>query len=169
MAFGFKKVLIIGATSGIRKTLANRVHNLDEIVQQFGSDKPSAKSFDTPKFASEIISKDPDLDCIFVNSSIQRPFDFSKPETVDLDILDQELITNYISTVRITKSIPPTLAEPEDCNSHRILNVANGSCAHDAMPKLWRFQGCSAPFRHCPPHSAWNLIGMPLQEFVDED
>lgn len=37
------------------------------------------------------------------------------------------------------------------------------------MPKLWRFQGCSAPFRHCPPHSAWNLIGMPLQEFVDED
>lgn len=60
MAFGYKKVLIIGATSGIGKTLADKVvqngsklivagrrkENLNEIVQRYGTDKVSAKAFD---------------------------------------------------------------------------------------------------------------------------
>ena len=60
MAFPYKKVLIIGATSGIGKTLAEKVvqngsklivagrrkDNLEEIVQRLGSDKVSAKVFD---------------------------------------------------------------------------------------------------------------------------
>ena len=60
MAFGYKKVLIIGATSGIGKTLADKIvqngsklivagrrkENLDEIVRRYGSDKVSAKTFD---------------------------------------------------------------------------------------------------------------------------
>jgi NADP-dependent 3-hydroxy acid dehydrogenase YdfG len=60
MTFGYKKVLIIGATSGIGKALADKVvengsklivagrrkENLDAIVQKHGSDKVSAKTFD---------------------------------------------------------------------------------------------------------------------------
>jgi NADP-dependent 3-hydroxy acid dehydrogenase YdfG len=60
MAFGYKKVLIIGATSGIGKTLADKVvqngsklivagrrkDNLNEIVQKHGSEQVSAKTFD---------------------------------------------------------------------------------------------------------------------------
>ncbi|KAJ5334744.1 hypothetical protein N7452_007147 [Penicillium brevicompactum] len=129
MSFPYKKVLIIGATSGIGKTLADKVvqngskliaagrrnENLQELLQRHGSDKVSTKTFDVmqleqiPQFASEVIAENPDLDCIFVNSGIQRPFDFSKPDTVDLDIFDQELITNYTSAVRITKAFLPHL------------------------------------------------------------
>lgn len=60
MVFSYKKVLIIGATSGIGKTLADKVitngsklivagrrkENLDAIVQLHGGDKVSAKAFD---------------------------------------------------------------------------------------------------------------------------
>jgi NADP-dependent 3-hydroxy acid dehydrogenase YdfG len=60
MAFPYKTVLIIGATSGIGKTLAEKVvqngsklivagrrkENLEQIVQQYGADKVSAKTFD---------------------------------------------------------------------------------------------------------------------------
>jgi short-subunit dehydrogenase involved in D-alanine esterification of teichoic acids len=155
MAFGYNKVLIIGATSGIGRTLADKVvqngsnlivagrrkEKLDEIVQQYGSDKVSAKTFDVmqleqvrspmpseicpqltcpmktkiPQFASNIVSENPNLDRIFVNSGIQRPFDFSKPETVDLDICGPH-----------SQSIPSTL-EPEVCNSHRIHDAYSSS------------------------------------------
>lgn len=60
MSFPYKKVLIIGATSGIGKALAvklvengtqiviagRRKENLDEFVQQYGSDKVASKVFD---------------------------------------------------------------------------------------------------------------------------
>ena len=60
MSFPYKKVLIIGATSGIGKTLADKVvqngskliaagrrnENLQELLQRHGSDKVSTKTFD---------------------------------------------------------------------------------------------------------------------------
>lgn len=60
MSFPYKKVLIIGATSGIGKALAAKViengtqlviagrrkENLDEFVQKYGSDKVASKVFD---------------------------------------------------------------------------------------------------------------------------
>lgn len=60
MSFPYKKVLIIGATSGIGKTLADKViqngskliaagrrkENLETLLQQHGSDKVSTKVFD---------------------------------------------------------------------------------------------------------------------------
>ncbi|EKV14483.1 Short-chain dehydrogenase/oxidoreductase, putative [Penicillium digitatum Pd1] len=118
MAFGYKQVLIIGATSGIGKTLVDKLvqdgskvivagrrkENLNEIVQRHGSDRVSAKAFYVTQ-----LEQNPDLDCIFVNSGIQRPFDYTKPETIDLDIFDQELITNYTSAVRLTKAFLPHL------------------------------------------------------------
>jgi len=58
-----------------------------------------------------VISETPDLDCVFVNSGIQRPFDFSKPETVNLDTFDQELVTNYTSPVHLAKAFIPHLQQ----------------------------------------------------------
>ncbi|KAF7589578.1 hypothetical protein BBP40_004157 [Aspergillus hancockii] len=137
MSFPYKKVLVIGATSGIGKALSaklvengtqiiiagRRKENLDAFVQQHGSDKVKSKVFDVmnleaiPKFASEVISENPDLDCVFVNSGIQRPFDFAKPESVDLDTFDQELITNYSSAVRLTKAFLPHLQKQQSQTS----------------------------------------------------
>lgn len=240
MAFGYKKVLIIGATSGIGKTLADKVvqngsklivagrrkENLDEIVQRYGTNKVSAKAFDimqleqvkslmpseryTPtnvqrnqrshNFASEIISENPDLDCIFVNSGIQRPFDFSKPETVDLDIFDQELTTNYTSAVRITKAFLPHLQSQKTTTAiafttsqmalvpmMRCPNYGASKAALHHFILALRTQLQDGPgdvkvleiyppavqtelhdAKHQPDLKDGHLIGMPLQEFVDE-
>ncbi|KAL4924586.1 uncharacterized protein BDV17DRAFT_300890 [Aspergillus undulatus] len=124
-----KVILIIGATSGIGKAIACRVvaaniplvisgrreENLQEFVRGYGSDKVKSKVFDVtnldqiPQFASEVLTENPDIDCIFINSGIQRPFDFSKPNTVDLSIFDAELLTNYTSAVYLTKAFLPHL------------------------------------------------------------
>lgn len=63
------------------------------------------------KFASEVVVEHPDLDCIFVNSGIQRAFDFSNPDMVDMDVFDQELTTNYTSAVRLAKAFIPHLQQ----------------------------------------------------------
>ena len=50
-----------------------------------------------------------DLDCIFMNSGIQRGLDFSKPDTVDLDLIQSEFTTNYLSYLALTKAFLPFL------------------------------------------------------------
>ncbi|OJJ88976.1 putative short-chain dehydrogenase/oxidoreductase [Aspergillus glaucus CBS 516.65] len=129
MSFPYKKVLVIGATSGIGKAIAERLvkndisivitgrrkENLDDFVAMHGSDKVQTEVFDVlklddiPQFASEILSSNPDLDCIFVNAGIQRAFNFADPASVDVDIFDTELLTNYTAAVRLTKAFLPHL------------------------------------------------------------
>jgi short-subunit dehydrogenase involved in D-alanine esterification of teichoic acids len=58
---------------------------------------------------SRVSREHPDLDAVFVNSGIQRGFNFSKPESVDLGIFDEELITNYTAPIHLTKAILPFL------------------------------------------------------------
>lgn len=48
-----------------------------------------------------------DLDCVFMNSGIQRGLDFSKPESVDLDAIQTEFTTNYLSYLALTKTFLP--------------------------------------------------------------
>ncbi|KAJ5724517.1 hypothetical protein N7493_006245 [Penicillium malachiteum] len=220
MPFEYKKVLVIGATSGIGKELANKLvengtsliiagrrkENLDAFVQYHGAEKVKSKVFDVmqldqiPQFASEIIAENPDLDCIFVNSGIQRPFDFSKPETVDLDIFDQELITNYTAAVRISKAFIPHLQKQQ---TQTALAFTTSQMALVPMMRCPNYGASKAALHHFilalrtqlndgpgnvkvleiyPPavqtelHDAkhqpdlkdGHLIGMPLQEFVDE-
>jgi short-subunit dehydrogenase involved in D-alanine esterification of teichoic acids len=125
----YKKALIIGATSGIGGALAaklvasgtsvivsgRRHERLNAFVSQHGSSKASAAAFDItelssiPEFASRIVKEHPDLDCVVLNSGIQRPFDFSKPDTIDLATFDQELTTNYTSFVHLVTAFLPHL------------------------------------------------------------
>lgn len=44
-----------------------------------------------------------------MNSGIQRGLDFSKPETVDLDLIQTEFTTNYLSYLALTKAFLPFL------------------------------------------------------------
>ncbi|KAF1964506.1 short-chain dehydrogenase/ reductase-like protein [Bimuria novae-zelandiae CBS 107.79] len=123
MPIKYNKILVIGATSGIGLAYAERViqdrkkviitgrrkENLDEFVSKYGSDKADAIAFDVtklqeiPKFVDDVTAKHPDLDCVIINSGIQRGFNFAKPETVDLSVLELEVMTNYISYIHLTK------------------------------------------------------------------
>ncbi|KAH7142921.1 hypothetical protein B0J13DRAFT_556210 [Dactylonectria estremocensis] len=129
MAPLYKKALIVGATSGIGAALASKLiandtkvvvvgrrrDRLDAFVKAHGSDNASAVAFDVTNltgikaFADEIIQSNPDLDCVVISSGVQRGFDFSQPETVDLSVLGDELITNYTSAIYLTASFLPHL------------------------------------------------------------
>ncbi|KAL5336022.1 hypothetical protein BJX70DRAFT_401082 [Aspergillus crustosus] len=117
MAFEYKKVLILGATSGIGKSLATRFVKENS---KNGRDKVDTIVFDITKldqissFLSDIFTKHPDNDCVFVNPGIQRPFDFSNPGTVDLPTFDEELLVNYTSAVHFSKALLPYLQKQQN-------------------------------------------------------
>ncbi|OCK77673.1 short-chain dehydrogenase/ reductase-like protein [Lepidopterella palustris CBS 459.81] len=137
MVFNYKKILVIGATSGIGKgytekfiedgikviVAGRRKERLDALVETYGKDKVEAVQLDItllnqiPKFVLDTTSAHPDLDCIFINSGIQRAFDFSKPETVDLSILDEEVMTNYTAYIHLTLAFIPHLQKQENQTS----------------------------------------------------
>lgn len=129
-SFQYKKVLVLGATSGIGWALAaklvengtsvivsgRRKENLDKFVQEYGS-KGNVDSlvFDITDFASipkvteDVFKKHPDLDCVWMNSGLQRAVNWAKPESVDLDKMDLEMKTNYTANMHLTKAFLPYL------------------------------------------------------------
>lgn len=133
MSLKYNKVLLLGATSGIGLAYAEKVvedgkkvivvgrrkENLDAFVEKHGNSKAEAVVFDITdldkisSFAEDITSRHPDLDCVVLNSGIQRGFDFTKPETVDLSVLELEFTTNYISYIHLTKAFLPHLQKQE--------------------------------------------------------
>ncbi|EMT74697.1 hypothetical protein NOF04DRAFT_17907 [Fusarium oxysporum II5] len=129
MAPLYKKALVIGATSGIGAALASKLvatgtkvvvvgrrrTRLESFVKTHGSDVSSAFNFDVTNlngikaFANTVIQSNPDLDCIIISSGVQRGFNFSEPETVNLSLLGDELTTNYTSVVHLTAAFLPHL------------------------------------------------------------
>lgn len=133
MSFHYTKTLVIGATSGIGWALAEKIvedgkyvvivgrrqDRLDDFVKKHGNTKVDSVVFDItnldeiPGFVKNVLNKHPDLDSIFLNSGIQRSFDFSKPESVDLGVLETEFRTNYLSYMHLTTAFIPFLQKQE--------------------------------------------------------
>ncbi|KAI8165099.1 putative oxidoreductase DltE [Colletotrichum sp. SAR 10_70] len=129
MTLPYSKVLLVGATSGIGAALADKLvengifviaagrrkENLDKFVATHGTHKAAGVPLDIlkldsiPQFAESIIKEHPDLDCVFLNAGVQRGIDFTAPESVDLDIVYDELLANYLSHVHLTKAFLPHL------------------------------------------------------------
>ena len=132
MQFNYSKILLFGASSGIGKALAikfietgtsvvavgRRKERLDDLAKQYGSSGKATVDtavFDTtdlegiPKFAADMFEQHPDIDCVFLNSGMQRALDWTKPDQVDLEVLDLEFKTNYTSYMHLTKAFLPYL------------------------------------------------------------
>lgn len=158
MPLPYKKVLVLGATSGIGHALAEkfvetgtfvivsgrRQENLDSFTSKHGKDKSDAVAFDItqldkiPTFAADVMKSHPDLDCVFMNSGIQRGLDFSKPEKVDLDTVYDEFNTNYLSYLHLTKAFLPYLQKQK--NETSIIYTTSGLAL--------------VPIMHCPNYCA---------------
>ncbi|PVH68905.1 short-chain dehydrogenase/oxidoreductase [Cadophora sp. DSE1049] len=131
MSFPYKHVLMIGATSGIGKGIADhlatsgvkvtavgrRKDRLDAFVSEHGSDIATAAPFDIgdlnkiPSFTAEVMKKSPDIDCLFLNAGVQGHYDVSSPETIDLEKFNNEMTINYTSLVALTFAFLPFLKE----------------------------------------------------------
>ncbi|KAL2354335.1 hypothetical protein BJ546DRAFT_55786 [Cryomyces antarcticus] len=129
MSLIYKKVLVIGATSGIGEALAaklvdngtkvivsgRRQDKLAAFVSKHSKDKAEAIAFDItkldaiPQFAADVTKAHPELDCVILHSGIQRGFDFTKPANIDLSTLGEELTTNHLSFVHLTVAFLPHL------------------------------------------------------------
>ncbi|KAL3442915.1 hypothetical protein BJX65DRAFT_298682 [Aspergillus insuetus] len=217
---GVFDVLIVGATSGIGKGLASkfaennvslivsgrRQKNLAEFTNQHAGQNVQSKVFDItkldqiPTFLREVFTEHPDIDCVFVNPGIQRPFDFSRPETVDLSIFDDELLTNYTSAVHFTKALLPYLQKQKKETAvafttsqmalvpmMRCPNYGASKAALHHFILALRTQLKDGPgdvrvieifppavqtelhdTKHQPDLKDGHLIGMPLDEFVED-
>ena len=132
MRLQYKHVLVLGATSGIGWALAaklvetgtsvtvvgRRKEKLDEFAKQYGSSGSATVDtavFDItdlkgiPQFANDMFNKHPDLDCVFLNSGMQRAVNWAEPEKIDLDAIDLEVLTNFTSFMHLTKAFLPYL------------------------------------------------------------
>ncbi|KAK3299991.1 uncharacterized protein B0H64DRAFT_4568 [Chaetomium fimeti] len=133
MSFKYNRVLLVGATSGIGASMAEkfiregakviavgrRQERLDAFVQKHGPDKASGVRYDITDsagldaFVDGIVSKYPDLDCVFLNAGTQTPILLSKPAEVDLDAFHREISTNFSRPMDLSiKFLPHLLAKP---------------------------------------------------------
>ncbi|KAL4981462.1 hypothetical protein BDW68DRAFT_183476 [Aspergillus falconensis] len=127
MALPYKHYLAIGATSGIGLAMATqlvqtgakvtvvgrRQERLDEFVHTHGTEKADGVAFDIgrlddiPEFAKSVMTKSPDIDCIFFNAGVQKPYDVA--EEFDLASFHDEVKVNFTSFVSLTHALLPYL------------------------------------------------------------
>ncbi|RDW71591.1 putative short chain dehydrogenase-3 [Coleophoma cylindrospora] len=130
-SFPYKTVLMIGATSGIGLALAEKMiengcfviasgrrqENLDALVTKYGAEKVAGVKFDItdlngiPGFVESVTKAHPTLDCVILNSGIQRPLDFTQPASINLPMISEEFNTNYLAHVHLTTAFLPFLRE----------------------------------------------------------
>ncbi|KZT75184.1 NAD(P)-binding protein [Daedalea quercina L-15889] len=143
-----KCVLVIGATAGLGRALALAIHELpskptviaagrrqqrlDELAKQGARIKTLTFDVNVSRDAlksavQDVCQKYPELDAVLFVSGVQHLFDFKKPETVNLDILEGELNTNYTAIARmVTFFLPHFLKLSDQARPSLLVTVTSG-------------------------------------------
>jgi len=122
-----KCILVIGATSGIGRSLAislkrleskptviaagRRQDRLDELKAEYGLETirvdVNTDSASLKAFVDETFKKYPDLDAVIFSSGVQYMLDFGKSEEIQITDLLTEINTNYTSIVVMSSFFIP--------------------------------------------------------------
>ncbi|KDQ63828.1 hypothetical protein JAAARDRAFT_54016 [Jaapia argillacea MUCL 33604] len=125
-----KCILVVGATAGIGRSLALSLRALPSkptvIVtgrRQERLDELSKQGFETircdvdttrenyQQFVESTTKRYPELDAVVFSAGVQHMFDFSKPDSVDIDKFVSELNINYIGIVTMITYLLPHFLE----------------------------------------------------------
>ncbi|KAF3395337.1 putative oxidoreductase DltE [Talaromyces pinophilus] len=137
MPFPYKCVVLVGATSGIGASMAEKLifegikvivagrrkDRLDTFVQKHGKDKSRAIVFDIAdtrghrQFVDTVMTTYPEVDCIFLNAGIQGQYDLTKPAQLDLAAFHHEVAVNFTSFVNLTYAFLPFLLAKKESTS----------------------------------------------------
>ena len=129
MGWAPQRVLVTGASAGIGAAMADRLvderseviavgrrqDRLDAFVEKHGSDRAAAVRYDlsdranVKNFVTTVTDNYPNVDCVFLNAGVQRPFDLSQPKKIDLDSFHNEVSINFSSYVDLTVKLLPFL------------------------------------------------------------
>lgn len=60
---------------------------------------------------NSVVQTHPSIDCVFLNAATQSRADFSKPDTVDLNVFYREITTNFTSYVTLVHALLPHILE----------------------------------------------------------
>ncbi|KAI0015734.1 short chain dehydrogenase [Xylariomycetidae sp. FL0641] len=146
MAFPYKTVLMVGCTAGIGLALAERMiangvfviavgrrkERLDDFVAKHGPGKAAASQFDITDldgiraWSESLVKTYPSLDCVVLNSGLQRPLNFAKPEAIDLKTVHAEFTTNYTSYITMIKYFLPHLQSLHGQKPAALVAVSSG-------------------------------------------
>lgn len=213
-----RKIALIPCHSGIGAALTEkfindgafviasgrRKENLETLVHKYGHDKVQAVPVDITEtdtlshYVTNIMTTHEDVDCILLNSGMQRGVDFTKPESIDLSSIQDELTTNYLAHLILTKAFLPFLQKRNtDCSIIyvtsslglvpiiRCPNYCATKAATHAFAMCIREQLKESKIKiieifppavqtelhdakHQPEIKDGRSIGMPLDEFIDE-
>lgn len=127
MSFPYKHILLVGATAGIGKALAERLldaglkvsvvgrrkDRLDAFVQKYGPEKVQVFPFDLanvheiPQFVQRVVAQAEDIDCLFLNAGFQRVDNLADPNGFDLEQVNQQMQVNFTSLVALSQAFLP--------------------------------------------------------------
>ncbi|KAL7418655.1 hypothetical protein Q5752_006338 [Cryptotrichosporon argae] len=134
MPFSYSKVLVLGATGGIGRALAEAilqnsaakvvvtgrsVDKLDAFVAEHGKERAASAAVDLLKLDTlegwfkGVFAEHPDIDFVLHNAGVQVPVNFHDPPSVDLPTLVDELTLNYTSVLYTLKYAAPHLLSLE--------------------------------------------------------
>ncbi|KAF8854991.1 oxidoreductase [Acephala macrosclerotiorum] len=136
MVFPYKHAVLIGATAGIGKGMADKLidsgikvtavgrrqDRINDFIKQHGKTKASGVPYDitnykkAPQFAAEVMKKFPDVDCLFLNAGVQRKYDLAEFDNVDLEEWNYEMTANYTGLVALTHAFLPYLKKKKQAS-----------------------------------------------------
>jgi short-subunit dehydrogenase involved in D-alanine esterification of teichoic acids len=94
-----------------------------------------------------IVIEHPDLDSVILNAGVQRPLDFSSPESIDLSLVSVELTTNYTSYIHILKYLLPHFLSSKSPDPKSIIFISS-ALGLVPIPKVAGYCASKAALHH---------------------